>query len=117
PIEIDGVLVDHANAAGGNALADGPGLIGAMDPIKRVSITLPEIHRAGAKRVTRAAAHTDAALQLTHLSPELRLSLQHLLGRIPVRPFPLIMNRRYAGPGEACAPDANAVADRNFFLL
>src|SRR5258708_3781811 len=65
-VEVNDVLVDHSNATRGNALADGPGLVRAVNPVKGVLVALPEIQCAGAERVVRAAAHSHAAPQLGH---------------------------------------------------
>jgi hypothetical protein len=42
-IEIDHVLIDHADAARRDVLADGPRLEGAVDAVERVLVALPEI--------------------------------------------------------------------------
>ena len=42
-VEINDILVEHTNAAGRNALADGPRLVGTVNPEKRVLVTLPKI--------------------------------------------------------------------------
>src|SRR5829696_5947420 len=49
--EVDGILIDHADAARGGARADRPRLIGAVYPIQRVLVALPQIHGARAERV------------------------------------------------------------------
>jgi hypothetical protein len=79
-------------------VADAFRLIGAMDAIKRVHLALPQIQRPGAKRIIGSAVHADTALQLHHVLPNFRLALQNVRGRIPVRPFLLIMNGRDARP-------------------
>jgi hypothetical protein len=93
-------------------MADGPRLIGAVDPVERVLVALPQIKRAGADRVVRSAGHTEPALQLRHVLFQLRLSLQHFCGRIPIRPFLFAMNHGQARPAEALAADTDPVADR-----
>src|SRR5689334_12080725 len=40
----------------------------------------------------------------------MRLTLDHLFGRIPVRPFLLVMNRGRSRPCEALAPHSDTVA-------
>src|SRR5450759_619444 len=111
-VKVDHVLVDHADAAGGNARADGPRFDGAMDAVERVLVALPEVHGAGTERVARAARHAEAALQFAHLPPQLGLALNHLFGRIPVRPLLLVVDCRRARPAEALAPYADAIAER-----
>src|SRR5215471_14536493 len=62
-VEVDHVLIDHADAAGGDAAADGPRLGGAVDAVERVLVVLPQIKRAGAERVARSTRHAEAPLQ------------------------------------------------------
>src|SRR5512139_4037701 len=50
-VEVDDVLVDHADAAGGNARAFGPRFDGAVDAVERVLVVLPEIHGSRTKRI------------------------------------------------------------------
>src|SRR5207237_8993669 len=85
-VEIDDVLVEHADAAGRDAVADGPRLVGAVDAVERILVGLPQIERAGAERVAWAAGHADAAAQLAHVPQQLGLPGGHLPGRIPGRP-------------------------------
>jgi len=47
-----------------------------------------------------------------HETRQIRLALDHLLWRMPVRPLGLLLDRLGAGPGEALAADADAVAQR-----
>jgi len=105
-------LVDHADAAGGNAPADGPRLDRAVDAVERILVALPEIHGARAERVAWAARYTDAALQFAHLPPQLGLALNQFLGRIPVRPFLLVVNGCYPRPPKAFASYADTIAER-----
>src|SRR5216684_7826655 len=111
-VEIEHVLVEHADAAGRDAVADGPGLVGAVDAVQGILVALPQIERAGAERIAQAARHADAAAQLAHVPHQLGLARQHLPGRIPVRPFLLVVDARGAGPAETLASDADAVAHR-----
>src|ERR1043166_6137246 len=110
-VEVDHVLIDHADAAGGDAAADGPGLGGAVDAVERVLVALPQIKRARAERVAGSARHADAALQLAHVRHQLGLAREHFLGRIPVGPLLLVVNIRAARPAEALAADADALTD------
>src|ERR1700690_2962461 len=98
-VEIDHVGIAHADAAGRDVVADGPGLVRAVDAVERRA----EIHRARAERIVRAAGH------------EMRqtgLALEHFLRRGPIRPFLHGGDRVRARPGEARAADADAVAHR-----
>src|SRR5687767_202924 len=52
-VEVDHVLVHHANAPGGDCLTDGPGLVRAVDAV----VARTEIHGARAERIVRAARH------------------------------------------------------------
>ena len=49
------------------------------------------------------------ALYLWHSNKD---TLNHLLGRIPVRPFLLVVDGRCARPPEVLAPYADAIAER-----
>src|SRR5215471_5851196 len=55
--------------------------------------------------------HAYATLQLGHRSPDLRLTLDHFLRRIPIRPFLLVVDGCDARPLESASADAHAVAD------
>src|SRR5687767_7850663 len=109
-VEVDGVLVDHADAAGRHARADRPRLRRPVDAVERVLVVLPQIQGARAERVARTARHADAALQIDERALELGLALDHLLRRIPIRPRLLGIDRRRARPGETLPADADAVA-------
>src|SRR3954451_22862081 len=98
-VEIDDVLVAHADAARGDVGADGPGFVGAVDTVKRRA----EIHRARAERIFRAAFHVPG---------QVGTACDHFRRRGPGRPFALRRDRLHAGPGEAGAADADAVAHR-----
>lgn len=84
-VEVNHVLVDHANATGGNVLADGPWLVRAMDPVEGVFVFLPQIKSAGTEWIVRSAGHSQAALQFSHSWSELGPALEDLVGRIGVR--------------------------------
>ena len=97
--QIGDVFVQHADAARGDELADRRGLVGAVDAVDGRA----EIHRARAERVAGAAGHETR---------QIGLALDHLGRREPVRPLGLLGDLLHAGPGEAVAADADAVADR-----
>src|SRR3954462_4284084 len=63
----------------------------------------PEIHRTRAERIAGAAS--DEAGQIG-------LARDHLSRRMPVRPLRLAADALHARPGEALAPDADAITDR-----
>ncbi len=88
-----------------------------MDAVERVLAVLPQVHGPRAQGVAGAARDADAAAQLAELAAQIALAGDHLLRRVPVRPFLLVVDRRDAGPGETLAPDANAVAHRAPALL
>src|SRR3954470_17906261 len=103
-VEVDDVLVAHADAAGRHRLSDRPRLVGAVDAVERRA----EIHGAGAQRILRPAGHEVR---------QVRTALQHLRRRRPVRPFLLGRDFLLAGPGEARLADADAVAERGAVVL
>src|SRR5271157_1417979 len=98
-IEIGDVLVDEAEAAGRDGVADRLRLVGAVDAVDG----LAEIHRPRAERIARPARHE---------ARQVGLALDHLRRRAPVRPFLLAGNLLQARPLEAVAADADAVAQR-----
>src|SRR5688572_30868412 len=110
-VEMDHVLVDHADAAGRDALADRMGLRRAVDAIERVLVVLPEIEPAGTDRIARAARNAHAALQLYELRQDVRPAGDHLGGRIPVGPFLPAVDRRRARPRKAFLAHAYPIAD------
>src|SRR5436309_13034503 len=66
-IEVDHVLVSHADAAGRDLGADGPGLVRAVDAIERRA----EIHRTRPERIVGTAGH---------VTREVGAALEHLVG-------------------------------------
>ena len=78
-------------------MSDAVWLIGAVDAIKRVGLALPQVQRPSAERIVGSAVHADTALQLDHILSDFRLALQNIRGRIPVWPFPLVVNRAGLG--------------------
>src|SRR5262249_31987282 len=110
-IEVGHVVVGEPDTAGGYIGADGPRLVGAVNAEKRVFVATPEIERAGADRILRAALHAQPAFQLHQVRPDLGLALQHLGGRIPARPLLLGVNGGAPGPDESFGTDADAIAN------
>src|SRR5262249_506813 len=98
-IEVDDVLVGHADASGCRAAADGRGSVGAVDAVE----TTAEIHGARARRIGRAARHETR---------QIRGAGNHLRPGRPMRALGLALDGLDAGPGETLTADANAVADR-----
>src|SRR4029453_17810530 len=74
-------------------------LVGAVDTVNRFA----EVKRARAERIARAAGHETG---------QIRLTVHHLVGRRPVRPFGHLADLLLARPGETLASDPDAVADR-----
>src|SRR5205085_4306453 len=73
--------------------------VGGVDAIDRVA----EIQGARAKRVGRATGHE---------ARQVGLARDHLGRGRPIRPLGLLGDVLHAGPAEAVAADADAVADR-----
>ena len=96
PVEIDHVLIRHADAAGRNRLPDRIRLIGAMDAVERAG----EIHGARAERIVRSPLH---------MARKVWPAPQHLGRRRPIGPFSLVADACDAGPGESRPSDTNAV--------
>src|SRR6185437_173028 len=89
-IEIDDVLVSHADAARGDRLADIFRLVGAVDAVERVLVALEQIHRARAHRIVRAGADEVRDFH----------ALLDFRGRGPRRPLFLAADLGDAGPGQ-----------------
>src|SRR5262249_2290013 len=79
--------------------ADGGRMVGAGDAVARAA----EIHGARAERVAGTAGHETR---------QVRLAMDHLRRRRPIRPLGLALDRFHAGPSEAFAADADAVTHR-----
>ena len=101
-IEIDHVLVGHADAAGGNRRADIFRLVGAVNPEQRVLAARIEIERARTHRIVRARRHEGRNAE----------PLDFALGRMPGRPLGHAADLGDAGPGHGFLADGDAVADR-----
>ena len=97
-VEVFDILVGQTNTARGHEGAYGGGLICAVDTVFRVA----EIHRACPKRI---------GLTTGHETWQIRLALNHLLRRKPIRPFFHAANVLGTRPGEALTPDSDAVAN------
>jgi hypothetical protein len=69
--------------------------------------SVPEPCTSGTATRTRSTASTAQS----NRGPSAR-ALNHLLGRIPVRPFLLVVDGRCARPPEVLAPYADAIAER-----
>src|SRR6516164_5205039 len=55
-VEIDHILIGHADTARGNGFADVFGLVGAVNTVQSVFVALVQIHGARAHRILRARA-------------------------------------------------------------
>src|SRR5262249_34725351 len=95
-VQIDDILVAHADAAGRDLRTDGPRLVGTMDAIKRRA----EVQRTRSERIVRTALHVPR---------QIRPAPQHFLRRRPIRPLAFVRDVVNACPGEARAPHADAV--------
>jgi hypothetical protein len=96
-IEVDDIVVAQSNAPRSSGGTDGVRLVRAMDAIHGIA----QVHCACAERIGRAAAH-----MMGQIGPP----PQHLGGRRPIRPLPLVSNGRGPAPREAIATDADAVS-------
>ena len=96
--QVGDVFIGQADAARGNELADGRGIVGAVNAV----FAGAKIHRARAERVAGTAGHETR---------QIRLARDHLRRRMPIRPFRLAADGLHAGPGKTFAADADAVAN------
>ena len=101
-IEIDRVLVGHADAARRDRGADIFRLVGAVDAEQRVLAARVEIHRARAHRIVGARRHEGRNAETLDLA----------LGRMPGRPLGHAADLGDAGPSHGFLADGDAVADR-----
>ena len=90
-VEVDHVVVDQAEAAGRDRVADRLRRVGAVDAVDR----LAEIHGAGAERIAGSAGHE---------ARQIGLALDHLRRRMPVRPFGLAGDLQQAGQVKPSRP-------------
>src|SRR5918993_57187 len=101
-VEVDHVLVEHADAAGRDVGADRPRLGGAVDAVDEVLAVAVEIVSSGAERVVWPALH---------VSRQVGAARQHFRGRRPIGPHRLAADLGAPEPLEALFPDADAVAE------
>src|SRR5215203_1705558 len=87
---------------------------GSFVPWIRYSVSLLPCQRymARAERICRATRHADATLQLGGLRTIVGSALDHLLGRVPIRPLLFIVDHGRPGPGKAFLAHANPIAHR-----
>ena len=97
--QVGDVFIGQANAARGDELADGRGIVGAVNPVDAGA----EIHGARAERIAGAARHE---------ARQIGLARDHFRRRMPIRPLGLPGDRLHAGPGKTLAAYADAVANR-----
>ena len=90
--EIDDVLVEHADAARRDGLADIFRLVGAVDAVQRVLVALVEVERPRAQRIGRTSGNA------LRVGAEPRLDIRR---RNPVGPFGDVPT--VATPDQACA--------------
>ena len=97
-IEVDDIIIDHADTSARDVRANCLWRVGAMNSIDRIA----EINGARAQRIADAAGYE---------SRQIRLALDHLRGRYPVRPFRFAAYGLHAGPGKPVPTNADAIAD------
>ena len=107
-VEVDRVHVAHADAAGGDRLADFRRLVGAVDPVERVVIALKEIERPRAERIVPPALERS----VSDIGPELGPALHDGGGRHPGWPFLHLPDRCATGPGVGLHAGCNPIFDR-----
>src|SRR5215210_9208627 len=106
-VEVDHVLVQHADAAGRDVGADRPRLGRAVDAVDEVLAVAVEVVGARSERIVRPALP---------LLRQVRAARQHLGRRHPIGPHRLAADLGAPEPLEALAPDADAVAERGVVL-
>src|SRR6266404_3935753 len=108
-VEIDHVVIDHSNTAGGNVAPDLPGLVCAMNAVQGVLVALPQVKRAGTEWTVGPSGHALAARQFLQTCCELGVSFENFFGGIPVRPFLLAVDHGHTGPAKSFAADGNSI--------
>src|SRR5580693_825859 len=98
-VKVDHVVIDKTKAARRDGVSDRLRLVRAVNTVDGAT----EIHRARAERIARTAGHEPR---------QIGLALNHFRRRTPIRPFLLARYLLQAGPGEALAADADAIAKR-----
>src|SRR4051812_17610453 len=106
-VQVDHVLVQHADAAGRHVRADAPWLGRAMDAVDQVLAIPVKVMRAGPERVVGAALH---------VLRQFRTADEHLGGRRPIGPDGLASDLGPAEPLEAFLADSDAVAQCRVIL-
>src|SRR5215207_2182166 len=101
-IEVNHVLVQHADAAGGGGLPDLPGLVGAVDAEEDIAAALVDVESARAERIIDPGRG---------VARQARDKSHHVRGGAPARPNALAADIGRARPREALAADADAVPD------
>src|SRR6185437_16237697 len=103
-VKVDDVLVEQANAAGRNGVADALRLVGAVQAEEGVVAIAVEIKRAGAERIV------DAAVEPAGVRLVARHGRDHVGGGRPMRPLFLAADDGAAAELRAlAATDADAV--------
>src|SRR5215203_3970210 len=107
-VEVENLLIQQADAAARDLLANGPGLVGAMNAEQGVAAVLVEVERAGPERIVE-----PALLEARQVG----LEAHNRGGRTPVRPDRLAANIGSSSPGVALLAHANAVANSGTVVL
>src|SRR5215217_6507778 len=102
-VKIDGIFVEHADAAAGRILADAARLQGAVETIAGIDAVAQQVHGTGTERVLRRTAR--------HEFGQFRMALAHLRWWRPARPERFLVDRGATKPFEALAADADAITD------
>src|ERR1700694_6192500 len=103
-IEVDHVLVQHADATGRYSLPDAPWLSGPMNAIERILSVLEEIKRAGAERIPCSPVHAFRPWLIA-----IRVTVNHVRRGCPVRPLFSVLNGRGAAEFQSGFADADAI--------
>ncbi len=105
--QMNDILIEHANAAGGDSLADRLEFGIAVDAIDRIPVAFVNVERARSERIVEAGRH---AAIVDAVGFELGLARDHLVWRIPAWPFALVSDMALTLPGKAVAPYADTIA-------
>src|SRR5262249_39711446 len=96
-VKVGDIIINKAKAARRNGLAYSLRCIGAVNPVDRST----EVHGTSAHRIAGPASHKPR---------QIRLPLNHLGRRMPIRPLSLARYLQKPLPSEALAANAYAVA-------
>src|SRR6202048_1851572 len=106
-IEVDHVLIQHADATGRYSLPDAPWLRRPMNAIERILSILEKVQRACTERIFFSPVHAFRPWLIA-----IRVTVNHARRGCPVRPLSSVLNGRGAAEFPSGFADADAIPSR-----